>query len=81
MTSNVCGRERRTRGIVGVLLIIVAFIVGQVIGWIVGIAGIILLLTAMFSYCPVNALANRNSCRRSLIRDPFRDREVRNVKY
>ena len=75
MAANVCGRERRTRGIIGVIFIVLAFIVGEIIGWIIGIVGLSLLLTAMFSYCPVNAMAGRNSCRR-YVRDPLRDREM-----
>lgn len=75
MAANVCGRERRTRGIMGVILIVVAFIVGEVFGRIIGIVGLALLLTAMFSYCPVNAMAGRNSCRR-YVRDTLRDREM-----
>ena len=80
MAANVCGREKRTRGIVGVLFIIVAFIVGETIGWAIGIVGLVLLLTAMFSYCPLNAMMHRNSCR-SYIRDPLRDREMTNINY
>ena len=74
MAANVCGKERRSRGIIGVLLIVASFIIGQTIGWIVGIVGLALLLTAMFSYCPINALAHRNTCRsRPFVRDPMRD--------
>lgn len=75
MVANVCGRERRVRGIVGVLLIIAGFVVGATLGWVLGIVGLVLLLTAMFSYCPLNALMHRNSCR-AYIRDPLRDREM-----
>jgi uncharacterized membrane protein len=75
MRANVCGPERRVRGIVGVLLIIVGFIVAQTAGWIIGIIGLVLLLTAMLSYCPINAIFGRNSCR-AFIRDPLRDREM-----
>ena len=60
--ANVCGREKRVRSIVGVLLIIAAFVIGETLGWVVGIIGIVLLLTAILSYCPVNALAHRNTC-------------------
>lgn len=82
MAANVCGRERRTRGIIGVLLIVAAFIIGQTIGWVVGIAGLILLLTAMFSYCPINALAHRNSCRpRTFLRDPTRNSMRDSINY
>jgi hypothetical protein len=80
MAANVCGKEKRTRGIIGVLLIVAGFIVSQTIGWILGIVGVVLLLTAMFSYCPINALAHRNSCRRPLVRDPLRDR-MTNMNY
>lgn len=75
MRANVCGRERRIRGIVGILMIIIGFIVGATAGWIIGIIGLVLLLTGMFSYCPMNALMHRNSCK-AYIKDPLRDREM-----
>lgn len=76
MTANVCGRERRIRGIVGVILIIVGFIIGgNALGWIVGIVGLVLLLTGILSYCPINSLTGRNSCR-VYTRDPLRDHEM-----
>ncbi|MBX9853007.1 MAG: DUF2892 domain-containing protein, partial [Cytophagaceae bacterium] len=41
-----------------------------------GIIGLGLLLTAMFSYCPMNALMHRNTCSRTYIRSPLRDKEI-----
>lgn len=80
MTSNVCGKERKRRGVVSVLMIILALVVGEIFGLVIGIIGAVILLTAIFSYCPMNALAHRNSCRPSL-RDPLRSRESTNVNY
>ena len=76
MAKNVCGREKRTRGILGVLFIVLAFIVGETLGWIIGVVGLALLLTAMFSYCPMNALMHRNTCNRPVIRTPLRDKGI-----
>jgi len=44
---------------IGVILIVLGMIVAN---WIVGVAGLVVLLTAMFSYCPINQLLHRNSC-------------------
>lgn len=62
MSANVCGRERIIRGVLGLVLVIIAFIVGATAGWIMGIIGGFLLLTALFSYCPFNTLFHHNSC-------------------
>ena len=59
MIPNVCGRERNLRAMIGVILIVLGMIVAN---WIVGVAGLVVLLTAMFSYCPINQLLHRNSC-------------------
>jgi|GEM_PF-6009605 len=59
MIQNVCGRERNLRAMIGVILIVLGMIVAN---WIVGVVGIAILLTAMFSYCPINYLLHRNSC-------------------
>ncbi|MFN3405070.1 MAG: DUF2892 domain-containing protein [Cytophagaceae bacterium] len=62
MTANVCGREKTTRWILGIVLFVLGLIITGVAGWILGILGIISILTALFSYCPVNYLAGRNTC-------------------
>ncbi len=59
MIPNVCGRERNLRAMIGVILIVIGMIVAN---WIVGVLGLAVLLTAIFSYCPVNQLLHRNSC-------------------
>ena len=59
MIPNVCGRERNLRAMIGVILIVFGMVVAS---WILGIAGLLVLLTSVFSYCPINHLLNRNSC-------------------
>jgi hypothetical protein len=67
MAANVCGREKTVRWIFGIILFIAGIIVAGTAGWIMGIGGVILILTAMFSYCPVNAVFHRNTC---MVRSP-----------
>ncbi len=67
MAANVCGREKTARWIFGIILFVAGIIVAGTAGWIMGIGGVILILTAMFSYCPVNAIFHRNSC---MVRSP-----------
>lgn len=60
MTRNVCGRERTWRGITGLILIILGIVMNS---WIIGTIGVIPLLTAIFSFSPINQAMNRNTCR------------------
>lgn len=62
MAANVCGREKTVRWIIGIILFVAGIIVAGTAGWIMGIVGVVLILTAMFSYCPINAMFHRNSC-------------------
>jgi hypothetical protein len=65
MKKNVCGIERLIRAIVGGALV-AFYITGAVTGtWgiIATIAGCILLLTALTSYCPINSLLGINHCK------------------
>jgi hypothetical protein len=59
MGRNVCGRERTLRFVIGFLLVALGIAYGS---WIIGIIGGIPILTAMFSYCPINKAMGRNSC-------------------
>jgi hypothetical protein len=59
MGRNVCGRERTLRFVIGLLLVALGIAYGS---WIIGIIGGIPILTAMFSYCPINKVMGRNSC-------------------
>lgn len=59
MIPNVCGRERNIRAMIGVILIVLGMVIAN---WVLGVVGFALLLTAVFSYCPVNYLLHRNSC-------------------
>jgi hypothetical protein len=59
MGRNVCGKERTLRFIIGLLLVALGIAYGS---WIISIIGGIPILTAMFSYCPINSLMGRNSC-------------------
>ncbi len=67
MAANVCGKEKTARWIFGIILFVAGIIVAGTAGWIMGIGGVILILTAMFSYCPVNAMFHRNTC---VVRSP-----------
>ncbi|WP_028979216.1 YgaP family membrane protein [Sporocytophaga myxococcoides] len=67
MAANVCGREKTARWIVGIILFVAGIVVAGTAGWIMGIGGVVLILTAMFSYCPVNAMFHRNTC---MVRTP-----------
>lgn len=67
MAPNVCGREKSVRWIAGIILFIAGIVIAGTTGWIMGIAGVVLILTAMFSYCPVNAIFHRNTC---MVRTP-----------
>lgn len=64
---NVGGAERTTRLVVG--LILIAFGYGaSATAWLSGLLyalGVVILLTALASYCPVNAAIGRNSYYRS----------------
>lgn len=62
MTSNVCGKERVVRGILGFILLSGGLVTGGTIGWILGILGVAMGLSAIFSYCPMNVLIHHNSC-------------------
>jgi hypothetical protein len=56
---NVCGRERTIRFLLGILLVGIGIFYSS---WITAIIGAIPLLTAVFSYCPLNRALGRNSC-------------------
>lgn len=59
MVQNVCGTERLIRFLLGFVIIVVAIGISS---WVLGIIGVILLLTAVFSYCPINQALSRSTC-------------------
>lgn len=70
MTANVGGIDRILRFVVGVVLILVPFVGGAVpalagLGgwaWLIGAVGLVMLLTAIFRFCPAYVLLGINSC-------------------
>lgn len=59
MTPNVCGTEKRVRFILGSILLVLGIVFGS---WFLAVIGVIPILTAAFSYCPLNHAFNKNSC-------------------
>ena len=45
---------------------------GTVLGFILALAGVIIFVTGMFSWCPLNALLHYNSCEACKIGDTHR---------
>jgi hypothetical protein len=56
---NVCGRERSNRFLIGILVVAIGIFYTS---WLTGIVGIMVLSTAIFSYCPINKALGRDSC-------------------
>lgn len=63
MTANVCGREKKVRTILGIIMILAGLLIGHTVGIIMVVVGAFSVLTALFSYCPINQIAGRNTCR------------------
>jgi len=49
-TKNVVGGEVLFRSVAGVILILVAFFISGLSRWVLGLIGVILILTAIFGY-------------------------------
>ncbi len=70
--TNVGGIDRVLRFIVGVALILVPFAAPSVpalagLGvwaWVIGAVGLVMLLTAVFRFCPAYSVIGVSSCRR-----------------
>ncbi len=64
MECNVGGTERVIRLVLGIVLIALGFFalsgILQIIGYLIGA---IMLLTGITTYCPLNSLMGRNSCK------------------
>ena len=48
--KNVMGGEAIFRSVIGVILIILAFLISGVFRWVSGLIGVVLILTAIFGY-------------------------------
>ena len=59
MKTNMCNTDRIIRAVIGIVLI-GATLSGLIGMW--GWLGIVLLVTAAFSFCPLYALCGCNSC-------------------
>ncbi|MGQ3676625.1 YgaP family membrane protein [Xanthobacter sp. TB0139] len=73
MTANVGGADRVLRFIVGIILLLVPFVGASIIpalagiggwAWVIGAVGLVMLLTAIFRFCPAYSLVGINSCAR-----------------
>ncbi|MGE4372195.1 MAG: DUF2892 domain-containing protein [Xanthobacter sp.] len=73
MTANVGGADRVVRFIVGIILLLVPFVGVSIIPaladiggwvWVIGIVGLVMLLTAIFRFCPAYLLVGINTCPR-----------------
>ncbi|WMJ73552.1 DUF2892 domain-containing protein [Cytophagaceae bacterium ABcell3] len=60
MTRNVCHNDKVVRVVLGIILLILAISINS---WIFGGFAVYFLLTAFFSFCPINKAVNYNSCR------------------
>ena len=49
-TKNVRGAEGILRSIIGIILIILAFSIEGVLRWVVGLMGVVFILTVIFGY-------------------------------
>ena len=49
-TKNVRGAEAILRSIMGIILIILAFSIEGVLRWVVGLIGVVFILTVIFGY-------------------------------
>lgn len=63
MTCNVGGAERGLRVTLGIVLAILAWVVvATVLKVVLGLLAVVMLVTALTRYCPLNSLVGRNSC-------------------
>lgn len=70
--ENVGGMDRILRFVVGALLLVVPFLppVGAALSglgafvWLVPIVGVVMILTALFRFCPAYTLFGLSTCRR-----------------
>lgn len=67
MECNVGNTDRIVRFIVGILLLIAPFLgwVQGTWGWVLGIVGLILVLTAWVKFCPLYKLIGVTTCKRA----------------
>ncbi len=63
MTMNEGKIDRAMRIIVGVVLIAVGFYLQGTWGIVLGVVGLVPLLTGLIGWCPLYALFNINTCR------------------
>ena len=49
-TKNVRGAEAILRSIIGIILIILALFIEGVLSWVVGLIGVVFILTVIFGY-------------------------------
>ncbi len=64
MKCNVGKTDRIFRVIAGLVLIGAGFYTAGTVGWILGIVGLVPLLTGATGYCPAYALFRIDSCKR-----------------
>ena len=63
MTMNEAGWDRLFRVVLGVTLLVVGFaVMGGTAGVIVGLVGLVPLLTGLVGWCPLYSLVSINTC-------------------
>ncbi len=67
MSHNMGKNEKYLRIILGVVVIVASLLLGEsgILVWqlIAAFVGLVLIITGIFAYCPVNTSLSRNSCR------------------
>jgi len=64
MTCNVGGVERTIRILIGIGLLLLAFLaLGGTARWVVGVIALVPLTTGLVKFCPLWALLGINTCR------------------
>ena len=63
MMHNVCSKtERMVRGLLGVALMGLLFLLPSPVGYL-GLIGVVLIITAAMRYCPISHLLGINTCK------------------
>ena len=60
--TNVGPKDRTARIIFAVILMAAGYIMGGTVGTVIGVIGLIPMLTGLMGYCPVYSLLRFNSC-------------------
>ena len=61
-THNEAGWDRGARIVLGVALIVIGFLMGGTWGWVLGVIGLIPLLTGAIGWCPLYSVFKIDTC-------------------